>query len=223
MSEFGRYGSRSPMPEGVLHLLIINFLVYLLAIRFGDFMNKQLAGYFIANTESFRPWQVITHMFMHARGQGGGLIAQNAHILFNMFMLWMFGRVLANIWDTKRFLFFYFTCGLGAFVAHELYIAVDHYFLGNERAFFSSFVGASGAIYGMLVAYAYLFPNSKIYLYFLIPIKAKYLISIVILADLFYGLRNAASDNVARFAHLGGALAGFILIRYWQKNKKTFY
>lgn len=146
----------------------------------------------------FRIWQPITHMFMH-----GGF----AHIFFNMFGLWMFGSLLENIWGSKRFFQFYMVCGLAAAGAHLA--------LTNSIA-----VGASGAVMGLMAAFAYLFPNTELYIYGVLPVKAKYLVSVLILIDLFAGLSNS-DDQIAHWAHLGGALAGFLMVLYWNKSKKN--
>lgn len=146
----------------------------------------------------FRIWQPITHMFMH---DGFG------HIFFNMFGLWMFGSFLENIWGSKRFLQFYVICGLAAAAAHLL-------------TTYSSAVGASGAVMGLMAAFAYLFPNTELYIYGVLPVKAKYLVSVLILVDLFGGLSNS-DDHIAHWAHLGGALAGFLMVLYWNKSKKN--
>lgn len=214
MNQFGRYGSRNSTPEGVLHLLIINILFFVVTYRFSDFMYEYFNGYYL-EASRFKPWQVITHMFMHA---------DITHIFFNMFGLWMFGRILANMWGTKRFLFFYFTCGLGAFLAQEAFMAVQVHVLDDPDAAYGSFLGASGAVYGVLVGFAYLFPNTRLMLLFPpIPIKAKYLVSILILMDVFFGFTRFSIGNTAHFAHLGGALCGFLLVKYWQKDKTRFY
>lgn len=160
------------------------------------------------NDPEFRPYQLITHMFTHA---------DLGHIFFNMFNLWMFGRILENVWGANRFLIFYFVCGLAAAAAH---LAVQ-YFTGG----FSFAVGASGAVMGVMVAFAYLFPNTELmFIFFPVPIRAKWIIAIMVGFDLFGGLGYTGGDGIAHWAHLGGAAAGFILVYSWNKrNKKTFY
>jgi membrane associated rhomboid family serine protease len=160
------------------------------------------------NDPEFRPYQLLTHMFTHA---------DIGHIFFNMFNLWMFGRILENIWGAKRFLIFYMICGLAAAAAH---LAVQ-YFTGG----FSFAVGASGAVMGVMVAFAYLFPNTELMFIFLpVPIKAKWIIAIMVGFDLFGGLGYAGGDGIAHWAHLGGAAAGFVMVYIWNKrNKRTFY
>jgi membrane associated rhomboid family serine protease len=152
----------------------------------------------------FRPFQFVTSMFLH------GSIG---HIFFNMFTLFSFGTMLERVWGSKRFLIFYLTCGLLAGIAQQL--------VGN----FGAVLGASGAIMGLMAAFAYLFPNTELMLMFIpVPIKAKYMVAIIVALDLFGGYASHPADNVAHFAHLGGALAGFILVYIWNKsNKRTFY
>jgi membrane associated rhomboid family serine protease len=142
--------------------------------------------------------------------------ANITNILFNMFGLWMFGRILENVWGPKRFLFFYLVCGLGAAAAH---LAVQYLQGGDDLA-----VGASGAIMGIFAAFAYLFPNTELFIMFIpIPVKAKWAVLGLTAIDLFSGISNT-SDNIAHFAHLGGALTGFILVIIWNKtNRKTLY
>ncbi|MEO7801491.1 MAG: rhomboid family intramembrane serine protease, partial [Ginsengibacter sp.] len=136
------------------------------------------------------------------------------HILFNMYALWMFGRVLERVWGPKRFLIFYLICGLAASVAQLFTMGVN-----------GSAVGASGAIMGLLAGFAYLFPDTQFYILPLpFPIKAKFMVIIYAAIDLFGGFSRMAGDNIAHFAHLGGLVMGFILVIIWNKtNKKTFY
>jgi membrane associated rhomboid family serine protease len=141
---------------------------------------------------NFWPWQLFTYMFMH-----GGF----GHIFFNMFALWMFGMELEHIWGSRKFFVYYLSCGFGAALAN-LFIAP---LLGQG----APTVGASGAVFGILIAFGMLFPDRSIYLYFLLPIKAKYFITAYIALELFYGV-TGTSDGVAHFAHLGGAAVGFV-------------
>jgi membrane associated rhomboid family serine protease len=159
------------------------------------------------NDSHFRPYQIFTHMFTHA---------DLGHIFFNMFNLWMFGRILENVWGPKRFLTFYLICGIAAAAAH---LAVQYYTGG-----FSFAIGASGAVMGVMVGFAVLFPNTELMFIFLpVPIRAKWIVAAMCAFDLFGGL-GYTGDNIAHWAHLGGAAAGFILVTYWNKtNKKTFY
>jgi membrane associated rhomboid family serine protease len=143
---------------------------------------------------NFYPWQLLTYMFMH-----GGFW----HLFFNMLWLWMFGMELEHVWGSRKFLWFYLTCGLGAGISN---LAVTTA-LGQA----APTVGASGAIMGVLIAFGMLFPDRPIYLYFLLPIRAKYFVAMVIGFDLFYGV-TGSGDGVAHFAHLGGALVGFLFL-----------
>jgi len=212
-----RYTRPDSLPPVVKNLLFINGLFFLAtAFLFPDKLYFEgyereglmgVLGLWPIDHENFRPYQIFTHMFTHA---------SLGHIFFNMFSLWMFGRILESVWGPKRFLIFYLVCGIGAAAVH---LGVQ-YFLGG----YSYAVGASGAVMGVLVAFAYLFPNTELMLLFPpIPIKAKWLILIMIAFDLFGGL-GRTSDGVAHWAHLGGAAVGFLLVYIWNKtNKKTFY
>ncbi len=190
----------------VLNLIIINALVFVAQMVLDKTMSfttwLALRSY---DSGFFEPYQLVTHMFMH-----GGFF----HILFNMYALWMFGSVLERVWGPKRFLIFYFVCGLAAGIAQIFAMDV------NGMA-----VGASGAVMGLLAAFAYLFPNTEFFILpFPFPIKAKYMVAIYAAIDLFGGLHPGAADNIAHFAHLGGMVMGFILVIIWGKtNKKTFY
>jgi membrane associated rhomboid family serine protease len=156
-------------------------------------------------------------MFMH--GSFG-------HIFGNMLALWMFGAILENIWGPKQFIFFYFLCGLGAAFLHlgimsyELMHATEMYF--QSRVDIAT-LGASGAVFGILIAFVYLFPNTYIYIYFFLPMKAKWLGIIYFSYELFTALQNAPGDGVARWAHVGGAVIGFVLVYIWKKNNRTLY
>jgi membrane associated rhomboid family serine protease len=176
----------------------------------------------------FYPYQIATHMFAHSPGM-------LFHILFNMFGLYMFGRVLENVWGPKRFLFFYLACGVGAALAH----LTIQYFRSEEllQAMLSGdptwqsligaaapALGASGAVMGIFAAFAYLFPNTELFILFIpFPIKAKWALLGMAAYDLFGGVAMSG-DNIAHFAHLGGALTGFIMVLLWNKtDRKTFY
>ncbi|HRE62242.1 MAG TPA: rhomboid family intramembrane serine protease [Ferruginibacter sp.] len=202
MSNYGNSFQRTtPI---VLNLIIINALVFLIQNAFDGPENKVtlLLALFPLQSGFFEPYQLVTHMFAH-----GGL----AHILFNMFALWSFGSLLERSWGPKKFLIFYLVCGLAAGVAHL--------FLSNSAA-----VGASGAIMGLLGAYAYLFPNTQLIIFPIpFPVKAKWAIIGIAAIDLFGGVYPTGS-NIAHFAHLGGLVAGLILVIVWNKsNKKTFF
>ena len=196
----------SMLPPAVKHLLIINvifFLATLVLERMGGangLMITNLLALWPAGTPMFRIWQPITYMFMHA-----GI----DHIFFNMFALWMFGYILENYWGSKRFLVYYFACGIGAALANMLVMYLTHSIHPT--------VGASGAVYGILLAFGMMFPEERIYLYFLVPIKAKWFVIGYAVIELFEGIMMS-HDGVAHFAHLGGMIFGFLLIRYWQRT-----
>ncbi len=197
-------------PPVVKNLIILNVLVWIAQLVFEkQFLTARIALWPV-DSPFFEPYQIFTHMFAHS--QYGPI-----HILFNMFMLWMFGKTLENIWGAKRFLTFYLLCGIGAAAAHLL---IQHLTGG-----YASVVGASGAIFGVFAAFAMLFPNTEMYIMFLpVPIKAKWVAIGYMALDLFGGISNAPGDNIAHFAHLGGALTGVIIVLIWNKtNKKTLY
>lgn len=234
--------------DAIKHLIIINVIVFV-APQFLqlDFTNI-LALHFPMN-EHFGIWQYVTHMFMHG---------SFAHILFNMYGLWAFGTPLERMWGKKKFIFFYFSAGIGAGL---IYTLVNYYqfntiyelfinaglnkadvisilekgstagFNFNEAISQTQFneiyslyhtpaVGASGAIYGVLVAFGLYFKDAKMALiFFPVPIAAKYFIPVMILGDLFFGMTKYSVGNVAHFAHIGGALIGFLIAWYWKKNQ----
>lgn len=221
------------LPTIVKNLVIINALVFLAEQL--PLPGINLFDTFALHTFQsplFKPWQLVTHMFMHA---------DFFHIFFNMFALWMFGSILENLWGPKRFLTFYLISGLGAALCHLIVLYYENnqllqqfYSMSlSERQVYANAItqrlneptiGASGAVFGCLAAFGYLFPNTYVYFYFFIPIKAKWFVLIYAGAELFAGIRSSAGDNVAHFAHVGGALAGFLMVYFWNKrNKKTFY
>lgn len=230
-----RMSSFQSIPPVIKNLVILNALVFFAQEIFGNKYPYAIENLFALHdirSVYFKPHQLVTHMFMH-----GSL----THLLFNMFALWMFGSILENLWGAKRFLIFYICCGLGAAVLHlgvlymeltpamqefsSLPIATQEQFRYSEKFVLNSAtVGASGAVFGCLAAFGYLFPNSLIYLYFFIPIKAKWFVIMYAAIELWLGVRNSAGDNVAHWAHLGGALVGFLLVLYWnKKNRRHFY
>ena len=159
-----------------------------------------------------------------------------SHIFFNMFALWMFGRILENIWGPKRFLILYMVCGIGAGLMQEgvQYIeyatTLSNYSTVNigssiismsEYLNYMTTVGASGAVYGILIAFGVLLPNEKLFIIPIpIPIKAKYFVAGYAILELGLGLLNSSGDNVAHFAHVGGMLFGLILVLYWKRKDK---
>lgn len=195
----------SIFPPAVKHLLIINLLAFVA-------LNTPMVAEYLFTYGALWPigsgrfgvWQLVTYMFLHA---------SFGHIFFNLFALWMFGQAIENFWGTNRFVIYYFLTGIGAALLHML--------VGGGGA---PTLGASGAVYGILLAFGMMFPNRPIMLLFPpIPIKAKYFVAIFGAIELVSGLTRTNS-GVAHFAHLGGMLVGFILIKYWGlKSEETYY
>ena len=237
------------LTDAIKHLLIINILFFIATQLYGDQMYQWFSLWFPKN-ENFELWQIVSHMFMH-----GGFM----HILFNMYALWAFGSPLEKMWGRNKFLFFYFSAGLGAALIHT---GVNYYYFSQGidalvnsgwseanimeiisqgkyspewynlapqstidnflSAYNTPAVGASGAIYGILVAFGMSFPNSELFLIFLpVPIKAKYFIPVLVGLDLFSGITGYPifGSGIAHFAHVGGALFGYIMMTYWKKNQ----
>ena len=217
------------LPPVVKNLLIINVLLYLTTFTMNRFQIDltDYLGLHFFKASDFKPYQLITYMFMHGNFE---------HLFFNMFALWMFGNTLENIWGSKRFLLFYMLCGIGAGLCQEVvqYIQYatslaqyDNVSFGNGQLIsmadylnLLNTVGASGAIYGLLLAFGMMFPNSMIYLYFFVPIKAKWFVIGYAVIELVSGF--IGGGNVAHFAHLGGMLFGLILILVWKKKGKLY-
>lgn len=204
------------MTPVVKNLVIINALVFLAQSAMPG-LEPLLMGHYPLGA-NFEPWQVITHMFMH-----GSL----THIFFNMFALVVFGSALERAWGSKRFLQYYMLCGIGAFFIYEATVGYEVLQL-TESIIYDGLagrvVGASGCVYGLLLGFGMLFPNTELILLFPpIPIKAKYFVIIYGLIELSLAMSNSPGDNVAHVAHLGGMLFGFLLIKQWQKNRKKFY
>ena len=259
----------SRLPEVVKNLLIINGLMLLFKIVMGtDSLGRSAVDTWLGLHEigspDFKPWQVITHMFLHA-GPGSGP-GWYWHIASNMFALFMFGGPIEHVMGSKRFLKYYLLCGLGAaalqmsvsYAETQVAVAELHeYGVGTDevksmvvashistdeanrvlndivdkhpgssqavKAMFWNYagvmVGASGAIFGILIAFGMFFPNVELFLLFLpIPIKAKYFVALYGLWELFSGVSQRPGDNVAHYAHLGGLIFGFLLIRHWRKK-----
>ena len=221
-----RGGFLSNLPVAVKNIIIINALVYLATSLNGDFMYKYFA-LFYPTSPFFHWWQPLTHMFMH-----GGFW----HLFFNMYTLFIFGSVLERVWGTKKFLTFYFVTGLGAEAVHTgvEWIQMSSWMTqvaenGSMAAQASIHalkmtptVGASGAIYGLLMGYAMLYPDSIMTLIFPpVSLKAKWFVLIFAAIELLTGI-SGAGTGIAHFAHLGGLIFGFLLIMYWKK-KRTLY
>jgi membrane associated rhomboid family serine protease len=293
MNEFRPQGLQV-LPPIVKNIIIINVIIFIATIVFSK-SNIDLGHYLAlhsfksvdaAGNHLFKPWQLITHLFMHGGGMFGPSIDYEGgfmHLFSNMFGLYMFGTILEQLWGSKKFLNFYLLCGIGAGLCHLLVLnyeqsvllqAVADYckapkwdafsaLISKNNLAQSSFelqnllvtwsedpsnatfaaesvnalnnsyvpsivnetsVGASGAIFGILGAFAYLFPNTYLYLYFMFPIKVKYAIALYAAYEIYTGFRHSAGDNIAHFAHLGGLLVGVAIVLFWNKtNKKSFY
>ena len=233
------------LPPVTKNLLILNILIWLVTELAGPSFAHKLsiyAGLHYFSSGLFNPFQLVTYMFLHANF---------THLFFNMFALFMFGGLLERTLDSRRFLFYYISCGIGAGLIQEgVYaIMVSRYsaivdpqvmtmiqeqgaelfrqsknyvdpFLGSLNSLINSpTVGASGAIYGILLAFGMLYPNMRLYLMFIpYPIKAKWMVAGYAVLELLLGLSNRAGDNVAHFAHLGGMLIGLLMILYWKRT-----
>ena len=216
----------------IFNLIIINVLVFAAQNLVSQFDVTKWGSLHYFKSVDFKPHQLITNIFMHA---------DFGHILFNMFGLYIFGSILEKFWGSKKFLIFYLICGIGASIVLQLTIpfSAEQFAKSAEAAEYGGYsaqlvkdyidqymaLGASGAIMGVMAAFAWLFPNTELYVMFIpIPVKAKYVIPVFVLIDLFGGIYKIKGDNIGHFAHLGGALIGLLLVIYWNKtNKKTFY
>jgi membrane associated rhomboid family serine protease len=230
------------MPPVVKNLLIINIIFFIATYALAKFvnMNALFAAYY-PGSPMFRPWQTITYMFMH-----GGF----AHIFFNMFALVSFGPMLEYTLGSKKFFNYYFITGIGGYILYmvvnaiQIHAIAGSFFIPNpgiEASYFNyggqenaqtlytfyhiPMVGASGAIFGVLVGFAMLFPNLEMMIMFIpVPVKAKYVVIGYVAIEFFSGVGGFAGDNVAHFTHLGGALFGFLLIKLWGiKRPNNFY
>ncbi len=270
-----RPGSFSILPLVIKNLLILNvlmfFITWVVRNRFGYDLDN-LLGLHYPTSQYFRPYQVVTHMFMHAN---------LAHIFLNMFALWMFGSAIENLWGPKRFFIYYMLVGIGAAgfylavnalqfhainaAANEILVSgspdkfmalLKTHFSGEYHQLLNSdiikdwysnpqnpqyakeaydfiqtrltalqdvpMIGASGAVFGVLLAFGMTFPNQYIYIYFLLPLKAKYFVIIYGVIELYTGLTQSGS-TVAHFAHVGGMIFGFLLIKYWNRSRTNLY
>ena len=228
MYQYNRGGFFANIPLVIRNIIIINAFMLILTMINREFMLQRFALFYPASP-FFKPWQIVSHIFMH--GNFG-------HLLFNMYALWMFGSVLEQLWGPKKFLLYYLVTGLGAAALHmgvqwieasslvskinengvEAMQALTRYrMLMNTPT-----VGASGAVYGILLAYGMLFPNNGLRIVFwAIALKAKYFVIIFAVIELVLGL--VGGGNIAHFAHLGGMIFGFILVRYWRKRNRLYY
>ena len=189
-TSFGLGGSFTPV---LRNLLFANVIVFIISLN--PNLRTLLSSWFALQSDAvfyhFQVWRLVSYLFLH-----GGFL----HILFNMFFLWMFGRDLEHQWGGREFLKYYLICGIGAGLL-------------NIMVSSSPTIGASGAIYGIMVAYALLYPNREILIYFLFPVKIKYFVGFLVLVA-FFSTMNAQGDMIAHAAHLGGAVIGFIYLRY---------
>ncbi len=233
-------GPFAGLPVVTKNIIIINVIMYLATLAF-ETVNIDLVKlfglhYYLA--DDFKPHQFITYIFMH-----GGF----SHILFNMLGVYIFGQVLEQVWGPKRYLIFYILTGLGAALAQyiimhfEITEILDIFnqhinsrnldtsqraeFINQKYEYLNKHViiGASGSLFGLLGGFGMLFPNRELYLYFFIPIKAKWLVILYGGFEIFSGLQNNPTDNVAHFAHIGGLLVGIALVLFWRKDRNHFY
>lgn len=210
----------SQIPTVTKNLVAINILMFIATLINENFMVANFAMFYPASP-FFKPWQILTHMFMH-----GGFW----HIFFNMYSLLMFGSILERSLGPKKYLIFYFVTGLGAVALHTgVEWLQARVFIANgiaqayQQLLVTPTLGASGAIYGVLIGFAMLYPQARLILIFPpIPVKAKWLVIIFAAIELFFGI-NGIQEGVAHFAHLGGMLFGWLLIRWWRKHGKLYY
>ncbi len=217
------------IPPVTKNLIIINLLMWVATLvigtnlETGQYKLVEWLGLHYFTAEGFNVAQLITYMFMHDP-------SSLAHVFFNMFSVFMFGRLLEQVWGSQRFLFYYITTGLGAGLVQE---AAWYFEFGDTIAQMTAAfgwqetalqlnhlvtIGASGAVFGILLAFGMLFPNMPLYIMFIpIPIKAKWFVVFYGLLELWFGI-SGRMDSVAHFAHLGGMLAGIFLILYWKKK-----
>jgi membrane associated rhomboid family serine protease len=202
------------LPDVTKNLIILNAVVFLATSLNGGL--KSILGLYSIFDERFHPYQLVTHLFTHDNF---------IHIFFNMFTLYMFGRVLENVLGPKRFAMLYFATGLGAVLLNVLldFLQLQGIINFNTDVNISFSIGASGAVYGIMVAFAMLFPNTELLIYFIVPLKAKVFIPLLILAEIYMEVSRSPGDNVGHAAHLGGALIGFIVIKIWSKDRTRFY
>ncbi len=210
----------SQIPTVTKNLVAINILMFIATLVNENFMVANFAMFYPASP-FFKPWQILTHMFMH-----GGFW----HIFFNMYSLLMFGSILERSLGPKKYLIFYFVTGLGAVALHTgVEWLQARVFIANgiaqayQQLLVTPTLGASGAIYGVLIGFAMLYPQARLTLIFPpIPMTAKWLVIIFAAIELFSGI-NGIQDGVAHFAHLGGMLFGWLLIRWWRKQGNLYY
>lgn len=238
------------IPTATRHLILINIIIWVAEACIPALRTSivTLFGLHYFSAADFNPAQLVTSLFVHDP-------SSIMHVLFNMFTLWMFGRILEPVWGSARFIFFYFVCGIGASLVQELAWALtwEHNLYaslaklngltidtvkemfqtatGENLAYVNSIkesalngmitVGASGAVFGILLGFAFVFPNLPMYLFFIpVPIKAKYMVAGYAVIEFFLGVANMGGDTVAHFAHLGGLIFGLIILLYWKSKGK---
>ena len=222
-----RQGFLSSLPPVTKNLIIINLLMWLATIVLRKAMHIDLIDYLglhYITAEKFNAAQFATYMFLHDP-------TSIEHVFFNMFSVFMFGRTIEAVWGSRRFLIFYITTGLGAGLIQELtWFVTLHEGIAEAEAALGVrqtsvmlnhiiTIGASGAVFGILLAFGMMFPNAELFLMFIpIPIKAKYFVVGYGVIELLLGIHSHSGDNIAHFAHLGGMLFGLILILYWRKK-----
>ena len=198
----------------VKHFIIINVIMFALTLLAENFMLEKFALFYF-NSPFFKPYQLISYIFMH-----GGFM----HILFNMYSLYIFGSVLESVWGGKKFFIYYMVTGIGAALFHLFitYLRIESGVLDPYLASIIPMVGASGAIYGLLLAYGVLFPNNVLTLFFPpVSLKAKYMVFVFGGLEFLLGL-GVSGDGVAHFAHLGGMLFGFVILMIWKRGNKLY-
>jgi membrane associated rhomboid family serine protease len=228
------YGSpRIDTHTVVFKLIAINIVFFLATLGLPYILHGfdpyRVFGLHYPASTYFKPFQLLTHMFMHG---------DIWHIFFNMFNLYMFGTALERVWGAQRFMVFYLITGFGAVLLHTGVQAWEVYQLAGtvmpsqaltmtSEALYGIInaptVGASGAVFGLLTAFGVLFSNTELYIYGAIPVKAKYLVGGLIVYELYRGVTNSQYDHVAHFAHLGGALIGFVIVRMWSSHRDSLY
>lgn len=233
------------IPPVTKNLLIVNIIIWLACQLFPGLGNAVVGrlGLHLVDATNFNPVQPLTYMFLHSRGL--------THILFNMFSLWMFGRILEQVWGARRYFIFYIVCGVGAAFIQEIvweftwrheYIQaiaqmngltyshaenlVLHAIADHDPGVLNAIaemkanmvtIGASGAIFGLLLGFAFMFPDMPLYLFFIpVPVKAKYMVLGYAVLEFIFGVNGGGT--IAHFAHLGGMIFGLILLLYWKKK-----
>jgi membrane associated rhomboid family serine protease len=195
-STLGIGGGLTPAVKNIIFANAIIFFIKFLNINLYSYLTSNLALHAYDVIYQFKIWQLVTYMFLHG---------DFWHIFFNMFIFWMFGAELEREWGSKEFLKYYFICGIGAGLVNILLTSKDPGYVGT--------VGASGAIYGTMVAYALYYPDRMVFIYFLIPVKVKYFVGFMAVLS-FLSTMNAQSDGIAHAAHLGGIVVGYVYLKF---------